>query len=256
MRGIRPPLWTVHGVGKAIAVGAVVAPDERLSWPRTRADRHAARYRDVRCDVVGADDHGVPCHHHAAVLRRRHCAVFADHRWPDPELPRLVVRVHHPAHRVGVGRPAAQLGGVLAVGVVLALVGVVVRIVGARLLDAVMPPVVTGAVVALIGLNLSTAAVGSFEMQPLVAAVTLAAILLAMVGVRLGDRCAGHRTGGRTVRGGLVRRARVAWTDLRSVGHPACAAICRGAGRGERRARQGCCSDDRTVPWTMSPATL
>lgn len=27
--------WTVHGDGKRIADGAVVAPDERLSWPRT-----------------------------------------------------------------------------------------------------------------------------------------------------------------------------------------------------------------------------
>lgn len=77
--------------------------------------------------------------------------------------------------------PAAQLGAVLAVGVVLMAVGVVVRVVGARLLDAVMPPVVTGAIVALIGLNLAPAATASFEMQPLVGAVTLVAILLVTV---------------------------------------------------------------------------
>src|SRR6476619_4664331 len=27
--------WQMHGDGKRIADGAVVAPDERLSWPRT-----------------------------------------------------------------------------------------------------------------------------------------------------------------------------------------------------------------------------
>lgn len=76
---------------------------------------------------------------------------------------------------------AAQLGAVLSVGVVLAVVGVIVRLAGSRVLDAVMPPVVTGAVVALIGLNLAPAAVASFQAQPLIAAVTLLAILLVTV---------------------------------------------------------------------------
>ncbi len=44
-----------------------------------------------------------------------------------------------------------------------------------------MPPVVTGAVVALIGLNLAPTAVGSFESQPLIATVTLVSILLVTV---------------------------------------------------------------------------
>lgn len=77
--------------------------------------------------------------------------------------------------------PAAQLGGVMAAGVLLALVGVIVKVVGPRLIDIVMPPVVTGAVVMLIGLNLAPTAVDSFETQPLIAAVTLLAILLVTV---------------------------------------------------------------------------
>ena len=75
--------------------------------------------------------------------------------------------------------PAAQLGAVLCVGLVLAAIGVVVKVAGRRVLDAAMPPVVTGAVVVLIGLNLAPAATTSFEAQPLIAAVTLVAILLA-----------------------------------------------------------------------------
>lgn len=74
--------------------------------------------------------------------------------------------------------PAAQLGAVMSVGVVLMLVGLAVKLAGARVLDAVMPPIVTGAVVMLIGLNLAPAAVGSFEAQPLIAAVTLVAVLV------------------------------------------------------------------------------
>ena len=69
----------------------------------------------------------------------------------------------------------------MSVGVVLTLVGLVVKFAGGRLIEAVMPPVVTGAVVLLIGLNLAPAATSSFEVQPLVAAVTLAAILLVTV---------------------------------------------------------------------------
>ncbi len=77
--------------------------------------------------------------------------------------------------------PAAQLGGIVAVGLALVLVGLVVRALGSRVVDALMPPVVTGAIVALIGLNLAPVAVGSFEAQPLVAAITLTAILLVTV---------------------------------------------------------------------------
>src|SRR3712207_4830837 len=49
----------------------------------------------------------------------------------------------------------AQLGGVLAAGLLVIVVGVAVKALGVRMLDSVMPPVVTGAVVILIGLNLS-----------------------------------------------------------------------------------------------------
>uniref|UniRef100_UPI0004749E5D solute carrier family 23 protein n=1 Tax=Rhodococcus sp. R1101 TaxID=1170698 RepID=UPI0004749E5D len=77
--------------------------------------------------------------------------------------------------------PAAQLGGIVAVGIVLVLIGLVVKAAGSRIIDAVMPPVVTGAIVALIGLNLAPTATGSFEAQPLVATITLVVTLLVTV---------------------------------------------------------------------------
>ena len=54
--------------------------------------------------------------------------------------------------------PSYALGGIIAVGATLALVGLIVHFAGVRWIDAVMPPVVTGAIVALIGLNLAPAA--------------------------------------------------------------------------------------------------
>ena len=65
------------------------------------------------------------------------------------------------------------LGGIVAVGLSLILVGAVVHVAGTHWLDVVLPPVVTGAVVALIGFNLAPTAKTNFEADPLVAFVTL-----------------------------------------------------------------------------------
>jgi len=67
----------------------------------------------------------------------------------------------------------SALGGLVAVGVVLIIIGVTVHLVGTHWIDAVLPPVVTGAIVALIGFNLAPAAKSNFEKGPLVGVVTL-----------------------------------------------------------------------------------
>jgi uracil-xanthine permease len=67
----------------------------------------------------------------------------------------------------------SALGGLVAVGVVLIVIGVTVHLVGTHWIDAVLPPVVTGAIVALIGFNLAPAAKSNFEKGPLVGLVTL-----------------------------------------------------------------------------------
>jgi putative pyrimidine permease RutG len=51
---------------------------------------------------------------------------------------------------------AAALGGIIACGVVVAAIGIVVALAGTRWIETLMPPVVTGAVVAVIGLNLAS----------------------------------------------------------------------------------------------------
>lgn len=59
---------------------------------------------------------------------------------------------------VGSDGAGGALGGLVALGVVLILIGGLVHFVGTRWLNATLPPVVTGAVVALIGFNLAPAA--------------------------------------------------------------------------------------------------
>jgi NCS2 family nucleobase:cation symporter-2 len=75
----------------------------------------------------------------------------------------------------------SALAGIVSVGILLALVGVVVQVLGTGWVDRLMPPVVAGAIVALIGLNLAPAAWNNFKVQPLTATITLAAIILCSV---------------------------------------------------------------------------
>ncbi|MCV7177164.1 uracil-xanthine permease family protein [Mycolicibacterium sphagni] len=73
----------------------------------------------------------------------------------------------------------SALGGLIAVGVLLILIGGAVHLAGTRWIDIALPPVVTGAIVALIGFNLAPAAKTNFVKGPIVGIVTL--VLLVVV---------------------------------------------------------------------------
>ena len=74
----------------------------------------------------------------------------------------------------------SALGGLVAVGVILIVIGAVVHLVGTHWIDVILPPVVTGAIVALIGFNLAPAAKTNFEKGPLVGLVTLVLLVAAL----------------------------------------------------------------------------
>jgi uracil-xanthine permease len=78
------------------------------------------------------------------------------------------------------------LFGVLAAGVLLAVVGAIVTLAGTAWLNAFMPPVMTGTIVMLIGFNLAPAAWGvdptsGFRAAPLTGAITVVSVLLVTV---------------------------------------------------------------------------
>ncbi|MCE5292642.1 MAG: nitrate reductase [Nocardiaceae bacterium] len=178
---VRIPRWTIAGDGKSIPTGSFVAPDQRLSWPRT----------------VGIGMQHVIAMFGATLLvpTITHFPVTTTLFFSGVGTALFLLLTHGrvpsylgssfafiaPLTASSAAGPAAQLGAVAAVGVVLAAIGFAVRAAGPRILDSTMPPIVTGAIVALIGLNLAPAATGSFEKQPLIAAITLAAILLVTV---------------------------------------------------------------------------
>jgi uracil-xanthine permease len=76
------------------------------------------------------------------------------------------------------GSIAQALSGIIAAGVVYALIGVVLYLTGAGWIDALMPPLVTGAVVAIIGLNLAFAARDLAANDPFIAIVTILRIIV------------------------------------------------------------------------------
>lgn len=75
---------------------------------------------------------------------------------------------------------ASALGGLVVVGALLALTGLIVHRVGTAWVEATMPPIVTGAVVALIGFNLAPIAKQKFATAPVTATVTLAALIFSL----------------------------------------------------------------------------
>jgi len=76
------------------------------------------------------------------------------------------------------GSMGAALFGIACTGVLLAIVGLIVMAVGSGWINKLMPPVVTGVIVALIGFNLAPVAYGSVMAQPVLAIITFSTILL------------------------------------------------------------------------------
>ncbi|MBV9078397.1 MAG: pyrimidine utilization transport protein G, partial [Methylobacteriaceae bacterium] len=76
------------------------------------------------------------------------------------------------------------LGGIVAAGAVYALIGVAVMLAGTAWIERVMPPVVTGAIVAAIGLNLAPVAIKSVSGSPFETGIgLLTALSVAVVAV-------------------------------------------------------------------------
>ena len=176
--------WTVHGDGKRIAPGAVVAPEERLSWGRTIGIgmQHVVAMFGATLLVPTLTGFPVNTTLLFSGLGTILFLLITRNRLPSYLGSSFAfIAPLSASQQYGI---AAQAGSILVTGLVLAAVGVAVKIAGRRVLDTVMPPAVTGSIVALIGLNLAPNAAENFASQPLVAAVTLLVILLATVAGR------------------------------------------------------------------------
>jgi uracil-xanthine permease len=150
--------WKVVHGGRTPPPGEIVAPDERLSWPRTvgLGGQHVVAMFGatfVFPVLMGLNPNI------AILMSGVATALFL-----------LIVRGKVPSY---LGSSASFVGGALAIraqggdssdvtgailiaGLVLTAVGLVVHLVGADVVTRVLPPAVTGAVVMLIGFNLAS----------------------------------------------------------------------------------------------------
>ena len=175
-RYVIPLTWTPVGVGTDGRRDSdlIVAPHERLSWPKTiglGAQHVVAMFGATFLVPVLT---GFPPATTLLFSGIGTCAflVITGNRLPSYLGSSFSVIAPVVAAVASHGAGSA-LGGLVAVGVVLILIGVVVHVAGTHWVDVVLPPVVTGAIVALIGFNLAPAAKTNFDKGPLVGLVTL-----------------------------------------------------------------------------------
>lgn len=179
--------WRVHGDGRTVVAGQVVAPDERLSWPRTIGIglQHVVAMFGATFLVPLLTGFSPQTTLFFSAVGTLLFLVVTRNRVPSYLGSSFAFIAPIGAATVSGGQSAA-VGGILVTGLLLTLVGLVVHLAGTRWIEVTMPPVVTGTIVALIGLNLAPAAWGGnedsgFRAAPVTATCTLAAILLSAV---------------------------------------------------------------------------
>jgi len=165
--------WKVH------TSGDVVAPDERLSWPRTIGIglQHIAAMFGATFLVPILTGMSPTTTLFFSGIGTMLFLIITKNRVPS-YLGSSFAFLAPIAAAKADGGMAAALGGVVAAGVILALIGLIVRAVGIKWIEWMLPPVVTGAIVMVIGLNLAGAAKNNLAAGPLVGIITLAAIAL------------------------------------------------------------------------------
>ena len=172
--------WNLHGDGRTVAPDAIVLPEERLAWPLTL---------------------GIGAQHVIAMFGATFLVPVITGFPPSTTLLfsgigtllfLVITRNRVPSYlgssfafiapitaSTQADSMGAALGGVLVTGVLLALLGLLVQRIGTGWIGRLMPPVVMGSIVALIGLNLvPTTYDDNFSQAPVTATLTLVAIIL------------------------------------------------------------------------------
>src|SRR5690554_3214969 len=175
-------IWTVHGDGVRVGPGEVVGPRERLSWPRTIGigTQHVVAMFGATFLVPLITGFPPSTTLFFSAVGTILFLVITRNRVPSYLGSSFAFLAPIAAAQEVGGMPAA-LGGILVTGALLAVVGLVVHVAGARWIDVVMPPIVTGTVVMLIGFNLAPSAWGNVQTAPVTALVTIVVVVLVTV---------------------------------------------------------------------------
>ncbi len=179
-------LWKLHGDG-TVQPGTVVNPDERLSWGKTLGlgAQHVVAMFGATFLVPLITGFPIPATLFFSGVGTLIFLLITGNRLPS-YLGSSFAFISPVLASKADGNIGKALFGILLTGVLLAIVGGVVHVAGSHWIDALMPPVMTGTIVMLIGFNLAGAAWGvsettGFRAAPLTGWITVLAIVLITV---------------------------------------------------------------------------
>jgi len=177
--------WTLHGDGRTIGEDEIVRPDERLSWPRTIGfgGQHVVAMFGATFLVPLLTGFPPSTTLFFSGIGTLVFLILTGNRLPS-YLGSSFAFIAPIQAALGDHGMGAALFGIMVTGIALAIVGLIVANTGTGWLDVLMPPVVTGAIVALIGFNLGGAATANYQKSPWIATITLAAVILVAVLMR------------------------------------------------------------------------
>ncbi|MBS3183249.1 MULTISPECIES: uracil-xanthine permease family protein [Leucobacter] len=182
--------WKQHGDGTHVAPEAIVLPEERLSWLRTIGfgAQHVVAMFGATFLVPLLTGFSPTATLFFSGLGTLLFLLITGNRLPSYLgssfafiAPILAATAGGDPENPDLGRASF---GILAIGVLMAIVGLIVHRFGSRWINALMPPVVMGAIVALIGFNLAPAVKNNWnatELSGWVALITITAVLLITV---------------------------------------------------------------------------
>jgi uracil-xanthine permease len=176
--------WKVHGDGRTVEPGEVVRPDERLRMPYMLGlgGQHILAMFGATALVPVLTGFPVTTTIFFSGVGTILFNLLTRNRVPSYTGSSFAFIA--PVLAAKSEGLEAALAGIVAAGVALFLVGLLVDRVGWNVLEFLFPPIVTGSIVALIGLNLAPVAWQQFEPQAHLAMVTLVSILIIGVAVK------------------------------------------------------------------------
>jgi len=171
--------WNLHGNGTSIKDGEVVKPDERLAWPLTIGVgvQHIAAMFGATFLVPIITGFPPSTTLFFSGVGTLIFLALTKNKVPS-YLGSSFAFLAPIAAAKSSGGMAVALGGVVATGVILALVGLLVNAIGIGWVNWLLPPIVTGSIVMIIGLNLAGAANNNFKAAPVTAIITLVAVAI------------------------------------------------------------------------------
>ena len=175
--------WAIHGDGKTLHPGEVVGPDERLAWGRTAGigAQHVVGMFGATflVPILTGFDPSTTLFFTAmstALFLLINKNVLPSYLGSSFGFIAPITAVT----TANKGLAVASFG-IMVTGLLLALIGLLVHFAGSKWIDVVMPPVVNGAIVAIIGFNLAPSVWNNFQLAPDTALVTLVAVLVISV---------------------------------------------------------------------------